>query len=42
MLVNIHFQKWRLQFFDNYIYMIVIRGLEPKLRKIYKKATTNQ
>ena len=28
MLVNIYFQKWPLQFFDNYIYMmIVIRGV---------------
>ena len=32
MLVNIHFQKWPLQFWQTF-YTIVIRGLKPRLRK---------
>lgn len=38
MLVNTYFQKWPLQFFKN-IYIVNIRGLEPRLRKMICSST---
>ena len=39
MLVNIHFQKRPLQFLKTNIYIVNIRGLEPRLRKMIFSST---
>ena len=38
MLVNTHFQKWPLQFLENYIYIVNNRGLEPRHFKALTKS----
>ena len=38
MLVNTHFEKWPLQFLKT-IYIVNIRGLEPRLRKMICSST---